>query len=142
MVWLCVETRDVVKPEPLPWAEALVQKRQDDLQKDLFPTWMGHSIAHWEGDTLVADTIGMYDRSWIDLNRGYPVTERTHIVERFRRPDLGHLELEITIDDPTVFTKPWCMKKITQLAPVDAGRFSEYVCNESERDAAHLVGRE
>jgi hypothetical protein len=67
--------------------------------KDLDPTWLGHSIGHWEGDTLVVDTVGFNGRAWIDL-AGHPFTEKTHIIERYRRPDLGQLEVEFTIEDP------------------------------------------
>ena len=74
--------------------------------KDLQPTWLGHSIGEWEGDSLIVDTVGFNDRSWID-SRGTPRTEQLHIVERIRRVDFGHLEVETTIDDPGVFVKPW-----------------------------------
>src|SRR5262249_53112650 len=104
------------------------------------PTWIGHSIGHWEGDTLVVDTVGFNDRSWTDLNRGYPLTEKAHIFERFRRPDMGHLELEVTIDDPAAFKGPWTMKKTTQLF-LPGEEMMEFVCNENERDAVHLVGK-
>jgi hypothetical protein len=70
------------------------------------PTWMGHSIGWWEGDTLVVDTIGLNDKTWID-SIGYPHTEALHIVERYRRPTRDELHLAITIDDPKAYTKPW-----------------------------------
>ena len=73
---------------------------------DVQPSWLGHSIGRWEGDTLVIDTIGLNDRVWQDL-QGRPQTEKAHIIERYRRPDLGHLEVEITIDDPGAYTRPW-----------------------------------
>jgi hypothetical protein len=102
------------------------------------PMWMGHSIGHWEGDTLVIDTVGFDDRSWLDT-AGHPHTEKMHVIERFRRPDLGHLEIEFTIDDPGAYAKPW---KITRASELDAGDdIGEYVCNENEKDAGHLVGK-
>ncbi|HEY7190955.1 MAG TPA: carboxypeptidase-like regulatory domain-containing protein [Vicinamibacterales bacterium] len=95
---------------------------------DLDPTWLGHSIGTWDRDTLVIDTIGFNDKGWID-NAGHPQTERLHVVERYRRPDLGHLELEITIDDPGAYTKPWKMRRSLMLAPDEEIR--EYICNEN-----------
>jgi len=70
------------------------------------PTWEGHSIGHWEGDRLVVDTAGYNDRSWLSLSP-IPHTEKLHTVERIRRPDYGHLEVEITMDDSEAFTGPW-----------------------------------
>src|SRR5213593_1195020 len=69
------------------------------------------SVGHWEGDTLVVDTVGFNGRAWIDLE-GHPFTEKTHITERYRRPDLGHLE----VDDPSSYVKPWTIKRISDLA--------------------------
>jgi hypothetical protein len=67
--------------------------------KNLEPAWMGHSIGQWEGDTLVVDSVGFNDKTWLD-NEGRPHTEKLHLTERYRRPNLGHLEVEFTIDDP------------------------------------------
>ena len=92
------------------------------------PTWLGHSIGSWDRDTLVVDTIGFNDTGWID-NAGHPQTERLHVIERYRRPDLGHLELEITIDDPGAYTRPWKMRRSLMLAPDEEIR--EYICNEN-----------
>lgn len=101
------------------------------------PTWMGHSVGTWDGDTLVVDSVGFNDRGWLDAG-GRPQTERMHIVERFRRTDLGHLEVEITIDDPGAYTRPWKVRRILQLAPGE--EVQEYVCNENNR-MEHYVGR-
>jgi len=106
--------------------------------KDPNPDWMGHSIGHWEGDTLVVETIGFNDKSWLD-NVGHAHTERLHVTERIRRPDLGHLEIEFTIDDPGAYTKPWIIKRIADLDTRD--EIGEYVCTEGERDAVHMVGK-
>jgi hypothetical protein len=106
--------------------------------KDMDPKWMGHSVGHWEGETLVIDTVGFDDRSWI-TNVGHPHTEKMHVVERFRRPDLGHLEIEFTIDDPGAYAKPWIMKRISDLDTRD--EVGEYVCTENNRDVEHLVGK-
>jgi len=107
--------------------------------KNLDPTWLGHSVGHWEGDTLVVDTVGFNGRAWIDLE-GHPFTEKTHITERYRRPDLGHLEVEFTIDDPSSYVKPWTIKRISDLAP-KSEEVAEYVCTENNKDVQHLVGK-
>src|SRR2546422_4555651 len=107
--------------------------------KNLDPTWMGHSIGHWEGDTLVVDSVGFNGRAWIDLE-GHPFTEKTHITEHWRRPDLGHLEVEFTIDDPSSYVKPWTIKRISDLAP-KGEEVAEYICTENNKDVPHLVGK-
>jgi len=106
--------------------------------KDLNPTWMGHSVGRWEGDTLVVDTVGFNGGSWLDFV-GHPHTSRMHVVERYHRPDSGHLELEMTIEDPGAYAKPWRLKRVSDLAVND--EVMEYVCTENNRDAAHLVGQ-
>ena len=106
--------------------------------KDPNPNWMGHSIGHWERDTLVIDTVGFNDRTWLDT-AGHPHTEKLHVTERLRRPDVGHLEIEFTIDDPGAYVKPWTIKRIADLDPGD--EIGEYVCTEGERDAVHMVGK-
>jgi len=104
--------------------------------KDPNPNWFGHSIGHWEGDTLVVDTVGFNDQSWIDT-AGHPHTEMLHIVERMRRVDLGHIEIEFTIEDKATYAKPWVLKRIADLDTKD--EIGEYVC--IDRDAAHMVGK-
>ena len=101
--------------------------------KDLNPTWMGHSIGHWEGDVLVIDTVGMNDKSWLNI---YPHTEQLHLIERYHRTDLAHLQVDITIEDPGAFTKPWTIHSVWNLAPGE--EIGEYVCTENNRDAQHL----
>jgi Carboxypeptidase regulatory-like domain len=101
--------------------------------KDAFPSWMGDSIGRWERDTLVVDTVGFNDQSWI---RGFPHTEMLHVVQRYRRPDLGHIVKEVTIEDPGTFTKPWKMRVGWDLAPGE--EVKEYICNENEKDVPHL----
>jgi hypothetical protein len=189
--WYAQRTVDPGKPEPLPWAQKLLDERaannfkeapgahcltrgitaagalfpyelvqtparlvmifEDDIPshrtvyldgrrhpKDPNPDWMGHSIGHWEGDTLVVDTIGFNDKSWLD-NVGHAHTDRLHVTERIRRPDLGHLEIEFTIDDPGTYTKSWIVKRVADLDTRD--EIGEYVCTEGERDAVHMVGK-
>lgn len=105
---------------------------------DVNPTWVGHSVGRWDGDTLVVDTVGFNDRSWLDL-QAHPHTENLHMTERYRRVDLGHLEIEITIDDPGAYSKPWVQKSVSDLAPRE--EVLEYVCSENERDRDHMVGK-
>jgi carboxypeptidase family protein len=103
---------------------------------NLQPSWLGHSTGRWENDTLVVDTIGFNDRGWLDGSR--PQTEQLHVVERFRRLDLGHMQLEITIDDPGAYTKPWKVRRLLQLAVGE--EIMEYVCNENNK-TEHYVAR-
>jgi hypothetical protein len=100
------------------------------------PSWMGHSIGRWEGDTLVVDTVGFNDQSWLDAI-GHPHTEMLHITERLHRVDLGHLEIELTIEDTATYAKPWVIKRVADLNTKDD--VGEYVC--IDRDAPHLVGK-
>jgi hypothetical protein len=106
--------------------------------KDFNPAWMGHSIGRWDGDTLVVDTTGFNDKAWFSAG-GIPHTEKMHITERYRRVDLGHLEIEFTIEDPDTFVKPWVIKRVAELAPNE--EIQEYVCTENERDLQHMVGK-
>jgi hypothetical protein len=105
--------------------------------KDADPTWMGHSIGKWEGDTLVVDSARFNDKSWGPQQR--PHTDQFHVMERYRRPDLGHLEFEITIDDPGTYAKPWTIKRVSNLLVGD--EIGEYICAENNQDLEHLVGK-
>jgi Domain of unknown function (DUF3471) len=100
------------------------------------PSWMGYSAGHWEGDTLVVDTAGFNDRGWLDIE-GHPHTEALHITERFRRRDFGHMDLDMTIDDPKTFTRPFSLKIPKTLMP-DTDLL-ESVC-ENDRSVPHMVG--
>jgi hypothetical protein len=105
--------------------------------KDINPSWLGHSVGHWERDTLVIDTVGFNGKAWVDIT-GHPASEKLHVIERYRRPDLGHLQNEITVDDPGAYSKPWTIRKTSDLSRDDA--LMEYMCNENERDRDHLAG--
>jgi hypothetical protein len=94
------------------------------------PAWQGYSSARWDGDTLIVDTIGMRDDTWIDWN-GSVVTEAAKIREEIRRPDFGHLEITATVDDPKAYTKPWTVT-MTQRIVVDAELIDE-ICLENEQ---------
>jgi len=98
---------------------------------DLDPTWYGHSIGWWEGDTLVVDTIGYNGKAWYD-NQGYPATEQLHSVERWTRTDLGHLVREVTIDDPGAYEKPFTLQFEARLAQ-EGDELMEYICQENNQ---------
>jgi hypothetical protein len=108
------------------------------LPEDPNPTWMGYSIGTWDGDTLVVDTTGLNDKSWLDL-MGHPHTEALHVIERYRRSDLGRMEIQITIDDPGAYLKPWTVTESSRLFPDT--ELLEFICNENEKDLPHLVGK-
>ena len=107
------------------------------LPEDPNPTWMGYSVAHWEGDTLVVTTAGYNDRTTLDL-AGHPHTEALRLTERYHRRDVGHIDLQVTFDDPKAYTRPWTLSFEFDLIP--DGQLIEYVC-ENERDAPHLIGK-
>ena len=95
---------------------------------DLDPSWMGHSIGHWEGDTLVVDTIGLTDKSWLDT-AGHPHSDVLHVIERIRRVDHDTLENTLTFDDPKTYTRPWSSKIIYKLHP-DWSLREDIVCED------------
>jgi hypothetical protein len=105
--------------------------------EDPDPTWYGHSIGRWEGDTLVIDTVGFNDKFWFDF-RGHPHTEKLHTIERWTRTDLGTLVNETTIDDPGAYSKPFTVRFTARLRPNE--ELMEYICQENEQDTKHLVG--
>lgn len=109
-----------------------------DLPVDPAPTWLGYSIGRWEGDTLVVTSAGFNDQGWLD-SAGHPQTEALRLTERMRRRDFGHMDFEITIDDPKVFTRPFTIKTERLLA-ADT-ELLEDVC-ENEIDRSHMSGVE
>ena len=106
--------------------------------KDLNPLWMGDSVAKWDGDTLVVDTVSLNDKTWLN-GQGLPHSDQLHVKERYQRPDLGHLSVDITLDDPKAFTKPHSFNRAYIL--LTDWEIHEYVCNEFNVDAEHLVGK-
>jgi hypothetical protein len=100
------------------------------LPDDPVPSWQGYSSAKWEGDTLVIDSSGFRDDIWIDWN-GSVITSVAKVRERIRRPDFGHLEIEVTVDDPKAYTKPWTVTLKQQIA-VDTELVDE-ICLENEK---------
>src|SRR5712691_4452482 len=107
-----------------------------DLPRDPNPTWMGYSVGHWEGDTLVVESAGFNDRTWLDFT-GHPHTEALQVTERFRRKDFGHMQRQITFDDPQTLTKPLTFSLALNYAPDT--EMLETVCE--DRDSPHLVGK-
>ncbi|MEO8097160.1 MAG: hypothetical protein ABI811_05620 [Acidobacteriota bacterium] len=108
------------------------------LPKDPNPAWMGYSIGHWEGDTLVVETSGFNDQVWLD-NNGHPGTEALRVTERIRRKDFGNMQMDVTIDDPKAYTKPWTVSLAFRLLPDT--ELLEYICSENNKDLEHLVGK-
>jgi hypothetical protein len=185
---------DLKPGEVQPWAEALVQKRKEDLGKDYMnvlcvplgpaystdadstgaemvkivqtpglililnpdltyrqifldgraletdpnSSWMGYSVGHWDGDTLVVDSFGFNDRTWLDHD-GHPHTEALRMTERYRRRNFGSLELEVTLSDPAVYARPWSVSVRAELAPDT--EMIEWVCNEKGSELQHWVGK-
>ena len=185
---------DLKPGEVQPWAEALVQKRREDLGKDYMnvlcvplgpgystdadstgaemmkiiqtpaviiilnpdltyrqifldgraletapnPSWMGYSVGHWDGDTLVVESFGFNDRTWLDHD-GHPHSEKLRTTERYRRRDFGNLDVEITLSDPGVYAKPWTVKVRAELA-ADT-ELLEWVCNEKGSETEHWIGK-
>ena len=105
------------------------------LPKNLEPSWMGTSAGRWEGDTLVVETAGFNDRAWLD-GFGHPRSEAMRITERYRRRDFGHMDLEMSFDDPKYYTRPFGFKTTLNLIP--DSDVLEYVCTENEKDNAHF----
>jgi hypothetical protein len=107
------------------------------LPKDPTPTWLGYSVGHWEGDTLVVESAGFNGRTWLD-RAGHPHSENLRVTEKFRRVDFGHMQFQITFDDPETLTKPLNLSlKVNYAADTD---MLENVCNENNRDKVHMVG--
>jgi hypothetical protein len=102
------------------------------------PAFNGYSTGKWEGDTLVVQTAGFKDGMWLD-NIGSPFTAGAKVTERFRRPSFGNLEIEVTVDDPKAYTKPWTYT-VHQVIAADT-EIMEFFCTENNRDPQHLVGK-
>ena len=129
-------TMIVILQEDLTYRQFYMDGRA--LEADPEPSWMGYSVGHWEGDTLVVESNGFNDRTW--LIQGYPHTEALRVTERFRRTDFGHLEIAVTFDDPKAYNKPWSLSVSAQLAPDT--ELMEAVCNERpDSGQEHWIGR-
>ena len=115
------------------WRQVFLDGRE--IASDATPTWFGYSTGKWDRDTLVVDTKGLNGKAWID-QLGKPATESLLVIERFRRKDFGHMDIQITIDDPRAYTKPWTVTEEANLSP-DI-ELMEFICNENNRDLEHL----
>ena len=137
LLWKLVETPAllVMLLEDLPGVRQIYLDGRPH-PKDWKPTWMGHSVGRWEGDTLVVDTVGFNDKSWLG---DYPHTQQLHVIERYTRRDLGHMDVQVVMEDPGTFVKPWTVNMVWNLAPGE--ETLEYVCTENNRDVKHMVGK-
>ena len=104
------------------------------LEQDPNPSWMGYSVGHWDGDTLVIESNGFNDRTWLDVD-GHPHTEALRVTERYRRLDVGRIDLRMTLEDPKAYAKPWTVQVAMDL--VTDAEMLEYVCD-NEKDRAHM----
>jgi len=125
----------VMLSEDLTYRQIFLDGRP--LPRDPQPSFMGYSVGHWDGDTLVVESAGFNDRTWLDMG-GHPHTEALHTTERFRRTAFGRMDLTVRLDDPKAYAAPWTVRVNVTLAP--GTEFIEYVCGESEK-SEHLVGR-
>jgi len=103
-----------------------------------WPAWQGFSVGRWDGDTFVVETIGFNGLAWLD-QAGYPATAALKFTERFRRRDFGHIELEMIIDDPKMYTRPWSL--FSELVFQPDTELLEFICEENNRDIQHMVGK-
>ena len=141
-----VEPRRILQT---PWLVAIIYEANYGLRQiyldgrpapdnDPQPWWYGYSRGRWEGETLVVETTNFRDGGWLDIN-GSPLTDAARTVERFRRPNYGTLEIEITVDDPKAYTRPWTVM-LRQRLMVDT-EMMEFICLENEKSSQHYVGK-
>ena len=116
------------------WRQVFLDGR--DWADDLNPSWMGFSKGRWEGDELVVETRGLNGKQWLD-HGGLPTSDKLTVVERFRRPRFGQLEIQLTITDPTYYTRPWTATTNARLL-TDTEVF-EFICNENEKSRPHMI---
>ena len=108
------------------------------LPVDPTPSWNGYSSGRWQGDTLVVETVGFRDDLWLDL-AGSPLTNAARVTERIRRPNFGRLEIEVTVNDPKAYTKPWTVR-LDQAIVVDT-ELLDSICLENEQSTRRMVGQ-
>jgi len=108
------------------------------LPKDPQPAWMGYSVGKWDGDTFIVETIGQNGKTWLDM-RGLPGTEALKVTERYTRPTMGRIYIDVTIDDPKAYTKPWNVRLSWNLQP-DI-ELIESICEENNKDLPHMIGK-
>jgi hypothetical protein len=125
----------VILYEDLTYRQIFLDGR--DLPRDPNPTWMGYSVGRWEGDALIVSSLGYNDRSLLDFE-GHPHTEALRITERFRRRDFGHMDVQVTIEDPQTVAKPVVIPLHADFVPDT--ELLEYVCQENERSRQRMIG--
>ena len=116
------------------WRVVFMDGREPPNPEEVSGTYFGHQTGHWEGDTLVVESAGFRDGGWLDVY-GSPLTDKGKLVERWRRPDFGHLEIDVTVDDPKAYTRPFTVRVSHQLT-VDQ-ELIEFICNENEKSSQH-----
>jgi hypothetical protein len=125
----------ILNPD-LTYRQVYMDGRQ--LEKNPNPNWMGYSVGHWEGDTLVVESDGFNDKTWLDHD-GHPHTEALRMTERYTRRNLGNMDVDITLSDPAIYARPWTIKVRAELAPDT--EMIEYVCGEANKNQEHWVGK-
>ena len=116
------------------YRQVFMDGRSHPTGDDLQLSWQGHSVGRWEGNTLVVDTVGFNDLTWFD-NYGHVHSDRMHVVERFTRADLGHLNVSIVVDDPGAYSRPFTLNYTAELMP--NAELMEYICD-NEQDAPNI----
>ena len=125
----------ILNPD-LTYRQIYLDGRQ--LEQEPNPSYMGYSVGRWDGDTLIVESFGFNDRTWLDHD-GHPHTEGLRMTERYRRRDFGNLDVEVTLSDPAIYTRPWTVSVRAQLwADTE---MIEWVCNEDHRVLEHWVGK-
>jgi hypothetical protein len=118
------------------WREIYLDSRPHPQGDELNPTYLGHSVGHWDGDTLVVDVVGFNEQTWLDYY-GHPHTDQLHVVERFSRPNKRTLHYEALVDDPGAYTKPFTIRWDI---PWNAdGELTEYICQENNKYLQRLT---
>ncbi|MGH9253391.1 MAG: hypothetical protein ACRD3C_02350, partial [Vicinamibacterales bacterium] len=118
------------------WREIYMDGRPHPEGDALNPTFLGHPVGRWDGDTLVVDVVGFNENSWLDYF-GHPHTDKLHVVERFSRPNKNTLHYEATVDDPGAYTRPFTIAWDIPWEP--NGELLEYICQENNQYLSHLV---
>jgi hypothetical protein len=126
----------IARCRPMQYRQIFTDGRS--LPKDPNPNWMGYSVGTWEGETLVVETIGLKDDTWLDLY-GHPATDALRVTERFHRRDFGNMDLEIIMTDSKAYTKPWRIMLHPRLMP--DSEILEFACIENNKGIEHMVGK-
>ena len=125
----------ILNPD-LTYRQIFLDGRQ--LEQAPNPSYMGYSVGRWDGDTLIVESFGFNDRTWLDHD-GHPHTEALRMTERYRRRDFGTLDVEVTLSDPAIYARPWTVSVRAQL--LADTEMIEWVCNEDHRALEHWVGK-